>query len=54
MIIYNINWEAAPKDWKRFQKWHSLCCPNDPLSALERFQKEGGKIDNPAAKKKVK
>jgi len=51
---YSINWNAAPKDWKKFQKWHALACPSDPLSAEERFIKEGGQIDNPGIKKKVK
>ena len=55
IAVYNINWQAAPKDWKRFQKWHALACPSDPLTAEERFVKEGGKIDdNSGAKKKVK
>lgn len=51
---YSINWNAAPKDWKKFQKWHALACPSDPLSAEERFIKEGGHVDNPGTKKKVK
>jgi hypothetical protein len=52
MLSYTINWHVAPHDWKRFRVWHSLACPGDPLSAEERFIKEGGKIDNPAAKRK--
>lgn len=54
IISYTINWEIAPKDWKKFQKWHALCCHSDPLSAEERFLKEGGKLDNPRTKAKVK
>lgn len=55
---YQINWEVAPKDLKGFERWHKLCCQSDPLSALERFKKEGGimpkKDDNKRTKKKVK
>jgi hypothetical protein len=47
---YNINWQAAPKDWKKFERWHKLACEHDPLTAKERFVKEGGKIDNPGIK----
>lgn len=59
MATYNINWAAAPKEYKRFIRWHALACPGDPLLAEERFIKEGGKIDkkaddNPGTKKKVK
>ena len=50
--IITINWQAAPKDWERFQKWHALACPSDPLTAAERFDKEGGKRDIPATKGK--
>ena len=49
---YNINWQAAPKDYKKFIRWHALACPGDPLSAEERFLKEGGQIDTPRAKDK--
>lgn len=44
--ITTINWEKAPHEWKKFQKWHALACPSDPLSAEERFLKEGGVIDD--------
>jgi hypothetical protein len=50
--IYSINWQAAPKDYKKFIRWHALACPGDPLTAEERFVKEGGKIDNPGTKAK--
>ena len=49
--IITINWQAAPKEWKKFQKWHALACPSDPLTAEERFVKEGGKIDTTGTKK---
>jgi len=54
MGSFNINWKAAPKDWQRFKKWHALACPSDPLSAEERFCKEGGRMpdDNKRAKGK--
>jgi hypothetical protein len=45
--IVTINWEKAPHDWKKFQKWHALACAaSDPLTAEERFLKEGGVIDD--------
>lgn len=44
--IITINWQVAPKEWKRFQKWHAAACPSDPLTAEERFLKEGGVIDD--------
>ena len=52
--VITINWQAAPHDWERFKVWHKLACENDPLSAEERFAKEGGKIDIPATKGKIK
>lgn len=53
MKSYSINWKVAPKEWKRFQKWHALCCPSDPLTCEERFIKEGGVInDNKRTPKK--
>ena len=54
IISYSINREAAPKSWERFKKWHAECCKNDPLTAAERFEKEGFKDDHSRAKKKVK
>ena len=51
--IVTINWQAAPKDWKKFQKWHALACAaSDPLTAEERFVHEGGKIDVSGTKAK--
>jgi hypothetical protein len=44
--VYNINWKAAPKEYKRFVRWHYLACPGDPLTADERFLKEGGVISD--------
>lgn len=42
--MYSINWKIAPKKWAEFQKWHKRACNKDPLSAEERFKKEGGKM----------
>ena len=42
--MYNINWEIAPKELEKFKEWHKLACPKDPLTAEQRFKKEGGKI----------
>ena len=30
-----------PTDIKGFKRWHKAACPNDPLTAEERFVKEG-------------
>jgi len=54
IISYSINWAVAPKTIKEFTRWHKECCPGDPLTAEERFIKEGGKLDNPRTKAKVK
>jgi hypothetical protein len=51
MITYNINKEAAPKEWAKFKKWHKLCCVRDPLTAEERFKKIGGKMPKKKAEK---
>ena len=50
--IYSINWEKAPKEYKKFIRWHGLACPGDPLTAEERFVHEGGKIDVSGTKAK--
>ena len=42
--VYNINWKVAPKEWRKFRKWHAKACPSDPLTSEERFEKEGGVI----------
>ena len=34
-----------PKDLKGFKRWHKVACPSDPLTAEERFVKEGGVIE---------
>lgn len=33
-----------PKQWNEFKRWHAKACPSDPLSAEERFIKEGHKL----------
>lgn len=48
--IFTINWDKAPKEIKAFTRWHKECCQGDPLTAEERFLKEGGKM--PEVKKK--
>lgn len=30
-----------PAEWKAFERWHKLACPGDPLTAEERYKKEG-------------
>jgi len=52
---FSVNMRVAPKDWKRFASWHKLTCRLDPLTAAERWVKEGNTIpneDKPAKKKK--
>jgi len=43
MVTVNIT-KNHPKEWKEFRKWHKLACHSDPLSAEERFVKEGHKL----------
>ena len=56
-MVVNIT-KDHPREWKEFKKWHGLACPSDPLSAEERFKKEGHKLpknerraDTPAKEK---
>lgn len=51
--IVNIT-KDHPKDWRTFKKWHALACHSDPLTAEERFVKEGHTLedDNKRTQKK--
>jgi len=52
---FGVNMVAAPKDWKGFANWHKLVCKRDPLTAEERWVKEGNKLpkdDNKRVKNK--
>jgi hypothetical protein len=54
--IVNIT-KDHPHEWKAFRRWHALACTSDPLTAEERFIKEGHKLptdDDPGTKKKIK
>jgi len=52
----SVNMAIAPKDWKGFARWHKLACGNDPLTAEERWVREGNTLpkheNKRAAKKK--
>ena len=39
-----------PTDIKGFKRWHKAACPNDPLTAEERFVAEGGTLPKPNKK----
>jgi hypothetical protein len=46
--IYTVNREVAPlNSLSKFRKWHALACPDDPLTAKERYDELRGNTPEP-------